>query len=106
MKKITFPIVMLLAAVFCTSCKKDTVTTNTVYYVVPSTYSFANVNDSNQVKLLIMADQIVAKVNVANAVNTPVSAQTLKDMFNNVGGYFVDTNHVLNGSGLRLADYC
>src|ERR1700710_1638217 len=92
-------------AILNVGCKKDTVT-NTVYYTVPSTYTFSNVNDSNQIKLLVMADQIGAAINLGNtSPNTVVSAQKLKDMFNNVNGYFVDSVYKLNASGLKLSDY-
>ncbi|HEY4336870.1 MAG TPA: DUF4856 domain-containing protein, partial [Puia sp.] len=90
------------------SCKKDNKNgPTTPTYTVPTTYNFSNFNDSNSVKLLLMADQIGAKINTANTIpGTAVSAQVLKDMFNNANGYFVDSSLKLNGSGLRLADYC
>ncbi|MES1159523.1 MAG: DUF4856 domain-containing protein, partial [Bacteroidota bacterium] len=88
------------------SCKKDN-TPSTPVYTVPTTYNFANVSYSGQLVLLAMADQIVAKINLANTIpGTAVSAQTLKDMFNNVNGNFNDSALQLNNSGLRLADYC
>jgi hypothetical protein len=94
----------ILAAIvgLCWGCKKDTVT-NTVYYTVPSTYSFTNVNDSNQAKLLLMADQIGAAINLGNATGVIVSSQKLKDMFNNVNNYFTDSSYKLNASGLKLS---
>lgn len=88
------------------SCKKDN-SPSIPNYTVPTTYNFANVNYSGQLVLLAMADQIVAKINLANTIpGTAVSAQTLKDMFNNVNGNFNDSALQLNASGLRLADYC
>ncbi|HTB53095.1 MAG TPA: DUF4856 domain-containing protein [Ferruginibacter sp.] len=104
MKKITFPTLAFLIMTCCVSCTKTT--TNTIYYTVPATYTFTNVNDSNQLMLLAMADQIVATVNLGNASGVVVNAQVLTDMFNNTGGYFNDSAHQLNASGLRLADYC
>jgi len=105
MRKINSIGIILVAMGFCWGCKKDTVT-NTVYYTVPSTYNFSNVNDSNQAKLLLMADQIGAAINLGNtSPSTIVSAQKLKDMFNNVNGYFTDSSYKLNGSGLKLSDY-
>jgi hypothetical protein len=97
------PLLALIA-----SCKKDNKNgPTTPTYTVPTTYNFSNFNDSNSVKLLLMADQIGAKINTANTIpGTAVSAQVLKDMFNNANGYFVDSSLKLNGSGLRLADYC
>jgi len=114
MKKIAFLTLSIAATLSLVSCKKDTVTNtvyvtkdSTVYYTLPATYTFANVNDSDEVKLLTMADQIGAKINLANTVGgSPVSAQMLKDMFNNTGGYFLDSNHNYNASGLKLSDYC
>jgi hypothetical protein len=88
-------------------CKKDNNGNSIPSYTVPTTYNFANFNDTTQLKLLAMADQIGAKINLANSIpGTVVSAQQLKDMFNNVNGYFVDSALKLNNSGLRLADYC
>jgi hypothetical protein len=75
-------------------------------YQVPTTYNFTDVNDSAQLILLAMADQIVATVNQGNTSGTTVSAQQLKDMLDNTGGYFNDSTLHLNASGLRLADYC
>ena len=92
---------------FLVSCKKSNNSTAIPDYTVPTTYNFTNVNDSNQLKLLAMADQVVATINLANTTpNTAVSAQKLKDMFNNVNGYFNDSTFRLNASGLKLSDYC
>jgi hypothetical protein len=90
---------------FIGSCKKNNGTPTPVY-TVPTTYNFANFNDSNVLKLLAMADQIAAKINTANMAGVTVSGQQLKDMFNNVNGYFVDSALKLNASGLKLANYC
>jgi hypothetical protein len=91
-------------AVLTVSCKKDTIT-NTVYYTVPSVYNFTNVNDSSQAKLLLMADQIGAAINLGNTSGTVVSAQKLKDMLNNVNNYFTDSSYKLNASGLKLSAF-
>ena len=86
-------------------CKKNN-DNNKKNYTVPTTYSFVNFSDSNQLKILAMADQLVAKINIANASpGIAVSAQTLTSMFNNTGGFFNDSALHLNTSGLRLADY-
>ncbi|HXO77826.1 MAG TPA: DUF4856 domain-containing protein [Puia sp.] len=87
------------------SCKKDN-SPSVPVYTVPTTYNFTNFNDTNTLKILAMADQIAAKINTANAAGVAVSAQQLKDMFNNVNGYFVDSAFKLNASGLKLASYC
>ena len=104
MRRLTIPFLIL---VIITSCKKnnDTPPVNT-NYTVPDTYSFASFNDSNSLKLLAMADQIGAKINLANAKpNFAVSTQLLVNLFNNTGGNFNDSALKLNSSGLRLADY-
>jgi len=111
MKKHYCIFITLSTIIFFGSCKKDKNTTTTpvtpVTYTVPTTYNFTNVNYNNQKMLLAMADQIVAKVNLANTIpNTVVVAQTLKDMFNNVNNHFNDSAYNLNTSGLKLADYC
>jgi hypothetical protein len=107
MKKTILALSTLTAAfMMMTSCSKDK-TSDTPSYSVPTTYNFTNVNDSNQIMLLTMADQIVAKINTANSTpNTPVSAQALKDMMTNTNAPFNDSVLNLNGSGLKLADYC
>src|ERR1700744_4590756 len=104
MKRLTLFLPLL---VWIASCKKDNKNgPSTPTYTVPATYTFSNFNDSNSVKLLLMVDQIGAKINTANTIpGTAVSAQLLKDMFNNVNGYFTDSSLKLNGSGLRLAAY-
>src|ERR1700755_1412347 len=102
---IVLPLIVVIA-----SCKKDNkndTAQKPPVYDVPTSYNFSNVNDSNSVKVLLMIDQIGAKINSANAIpNNAVSAQLLKDMFNNVNGYFNDSSLKLNGSGVKLADYC
>lgn len=92
---------------FCFSwgCKKSD-NPSTPVYPIPTTYDFTNFNDSVQLKILAMADQLVAKINLANSTpNTVVTSQVLTDMFNNTGGYFVDSSLQLNNSGLKLANY-
>jgi hypothetical protein len=107
MRNIYIAFFALILTVLSPSCKKDSNAPSIPVYTVPTTYNFTNVNDSNQLKLIAMADQLVAIINLANtSPNTVISAQKLTDMFNNVNGYFVDSAHALNGSGLRLADYC
>ncbi|HSZ33058.1 MAG TPA: DUF4856 domain-containing protein [Puia sp.] len=108
MQKITYSLFLSLIIALSWSCQKsnNSVTVTPPVYTVPTTYNFASFNDSNQVKLLVMADQIVAAINRANTIpNTVVSAQTLTDMLNNTGGYFNDSALKLNSSGLKLADY-
>ncbi|XZF14134.1 DUF4856 domain-containing protein [Chitinophagaceae bacterium MMS25-I14] len=105
MKKKSLILGTLSFALFLGSCKKSD-DSSTPVYTVPTSYNFINVNTSSQQKLLAMADQIGAAVNLGNIANTPVSAQTLKDMFNNTGGHFNDSALALNASGLKLSDYC
>jgi hypothetical protein len=104
MRKLTLPLVLLL---IISSCKKNNnnnpVNTN---YTVPTTYSFATFNDSNSQKILAMADQLVATINLANAQpNVAISTQVLTGLFNNTGGYFNDSALHLNSSGLSLASF-
>ncbi len=109
MKKYSYIPFILLVTTFCWSCKKDKNNATPVIpvYTVPTTYNFTNVDYSNQKKLLAMADQVVAAINISNSIpNIPVSAQALKDMFNNVNGHFNDSALSLNASGLKLSDYC
>ena len=100
-----YNILFLIAGLsICLSCRKND--SPTVFnYTVPTTYDFTNFNDSGQLKLLSMADQIVAAINLGNNSGTVVSAQMLIDIFNNTGGYFNDSALQLNASGLRLVDY-
>ncbi len=110
MKKITLSFCILVAALSFSSCKKNSTgspTNNNTNYTVPTTYTFANVNYSNQTILMAMADQLVAKINTANSVpNTPLTTTTLENMFTNTGAPFNDSALNLNGSGLNLSSYC
>lgn len=108
MKKINYILLGLAITAISVGCKKDKIedTTSTPTYSVPTTYDFTNVNYEDQKKLLLMADQIGAAINVGNTAGKVVSAQQLKDMLNNINGYFNDSLYQLNASGLRLADYC
>jgi hypothetical protein len=107
MRRIYIVSLALCLSALSWNCKKDNNTPSTPVYTVPTTYNFANVDYSGQVKLLVMADQLVAAINLGNtSPNTVVSAEKLTDMFNNVNGYFNDSALKLNGSGLRLSDYC
>ena len=90
----------LFVIIFGVSCKKDDAS-----YTVPSTYNFANVNDSNQAKLLLMADQIGAAINLGSTQGVVVDAAQLKAMFNGTG-QFNDSTFKLTGSGLSLASCC
>jgi hypothetical protein len=109
MKRISYLTFVFLCIAFSWSCQKsnNTASGSTIpVYTVPTTYDFANSNDSNQLILFAMADQIVAAINQANTIpNTVVSSQTLTDMLNNTGGHFNDSAFKLNASGLKLADY-
>src|ERR1700754_2047235 len=105
MKKLNLLLSFSLILVIASSCKKDN-TPSTPVYTVPTTYNFTNFNDTNALKLLAMADQIGAKINTASTAGTVVSAQQLKDMFNNINNSFLDTALKLNSSGLKLASYC
>src|ERR1700743_3638474 len=106
MNKLSILLITGFITVLTWGCSKDPKPV-TLNYTIPTTYNFPNFNDSNALKLLAMADQLGAAINLANTTpNTPVDAQKLTDMFNNVNNYFVDSSLKLNASGLRLADYC
>lgn len=105
MKKTHLLLSLSSLILFAIGCKKDNSPSSPVY-TVPTTYNFTNFNDTNALKLLAMADQIGATINTANNAGTIVDAQQLKDMFNNVNGYFVDSALRLNSSGLKLSGYC
>src|ERR1700761_8498359 len=105
MKKVHLLLSLSSLIIVAASCKKDN-SPSTPVYTVPATYNFTNFNDTNALKLLAMADQIGAKINTASTAGTIVDAQQLKDMLNNVNGYFVDSALKLNSSGLKLSGYC
>ena len=99
-------ILSLVLTILNYSCKKSNQSTVNTNYSVPTTYTFANVNYNSSLEVLAMADQVVAKINLANSSpNTVISAQQLDAMLNNTGGYFVDSALQLNSSGLTLASY-
>jgi Domain of unknown function (DUF4856) len=99
-------ILSLVLTILSYSCKKSNQSTVNTNYPVPTTYTFANVNYNTSLEVLAMADQVVAKINLANSSsNTVISAQQLDAMLNNTGGYFVDSALQLNSSGLTLASY-
>src|ERR1700743_2251563 len=96
-----------LLTLVASSCKKDNHGPSVPNYTVPTTYSFSNVNLTTTNVLLAMADQIGARINLANTIpGTAVSAQDLKNMFNNTGNLFNDSSLKLNASGISLAAYC
>ena len=99
--------IFAVIAILSTSCKKvDSSTQPIITYYIPTTYNFTNFNDSNSLKILAMADQVVAYINTANAIpNTSISSTQLTSMLNNTGGFFKDTALQLNNSNLSLAGY-
>jgi Domain of unknown function (DUF4856) len=99
-------ILSLVLTILSYSCKKSNQSTVNTNYSVLTTYTFANVNYNSSLEVLAMADQVMAKINLANSSpNTVISAQQLDAMLNNTGGYFVDSALQLNSSGLTLASY-
>lgn len=104
MRRIVFASLVII--LFSCSCKKSNSSSGTnTNYTVPTTYTFANVNDNNSLTILLMADQVLARINLANSSpNTVVSTQTLDAMLNNTGGFFVDSTLQLNSSGLKLVN--
>jgi hypothetical protein len=106
MKKISCISLILLVTVLCWSCKKDN-TPSIPTYTDSTSYNYPNANYNTQLYVLAMADQLLAEINTANTIpGTPVSEQTLINMFNNTGSLFNDSALNLNGSGLALANYC
>jgi len=106
MKKISCISLILLVTVLCWSCKKDN-TPSVPTYTDSTSYNYPNANYNTQLYILAMADQLVAEINLANTIpGTPVSEQTLINMFNNTGSPFNDSALNLNGSGLALVNYC
>jgi hypothetical protein len=104
MHKYTTALLCIVLIFSSVACKKSS-STSTPVYDVPTSYTFASVNYSNQLILIAMADQLVAAINTANTIpGTAVSAQVLTGMFTNTGSYFNDSALQLNSSGLRLSD--
>src|SRR6202000_222238 len=99
------PSIFLLTTLFICGCSKDP-TPSMSANPVPTTYTFANFNDSNSLKILAMADQVVALINTANTIpNTAISARTLGDMITTTGNPSNDSPLKLNNSGLKFATY-
>ena len=87
------------------SCKKDEpVTPATPTPEVPTTYSFNNVYYLGQKQRLAMLSEISNEIK--KGTSGSLSAQKLKDMYNNSGSPFVDTtdNLQLNTSGKKIKD--
>jgi hypothetical protein len=79
------------------SCKKDN------NYQVPTTYSFDNVNYSEQTSRLSMLTELVTYSQTANVLNAAaLDAAKMKNMFSNSNSPFTDT--ALNNSSLQLKD--
>ncbi len=86
------------------SCKKDTIEpspapapTPTPSYTVPATYNFTNVNYLGQTQRLDMVSEMKSYLNTGNTKGTVLSAQKLKDMYQNANAPF--SNASLNTSG-------
>lgn len=79
--------IVALAASTLVGCKEDPIETEpdkTV--VVPSTYSFSNVNFSGQTERLDQLQELVAYIETANTPGVAIDAQTMRDMFANTDG--------------------
>ncbi|HMG82282.1 MAG TPA: DUF4856 domain-containing protein [Ferruginibacter sp.] len=84
MKKISIVFSVLLIAIFCWSCTKQVtsfVPVATPFYY-PGNYNFTNVNDSNQKKVLLQIDSLMAAINAGNTQGVPVDTTNLKRIFN------------------------
>jgi hypothetical protein len=101
--------ICLLAGVFMLNgCKKEDTPepSKSNSYTVPTTYNFSNVAYTGQKQRLAMLTEISNEMKKGNSVGTAISAQKLKDMYNNAGSPFVDTtdNLQLNTSGKKIKD--
>lgn len=99
MKK--FICLMTLSTMVFVSCKKDdgpepTPTPSGPAYTVPTTYTFTNVDYSGQTTRLNMVAEMKTYMDGGNA-GTVLSAQKLKDMYQNMNSAFTDNS--LNTSG-------
>ncbi len=97
----------LLSALAFTACKKDepkplpqAEPIPNVTYTVPTTYNFTNVNYSGQTSRLDMVAEIKTYMNTGNTPFTVLSAQKLKDMYQNINTQF--TSSALNTSGKSI----
>lgn len=86
------------------SCKKDTKDpeptptnpTPSPSYTVPSAYTFSNVSYTGQLQRMEMLTELKSYMNTGNTANTVLSAQSMKDMYQNV-------NNPFSGSGLNAS---
>lgn len=100
--KISFLLSLPLLATLA-SCKKDTGPeptpnpTPTPGYQVPTTYNFTNVSYTGQKQRMDMLTELKTYMSTGNTSLTVLSAQTMKDMYQNVNNPF--TGAGLNTSG-------
>jgi hypothetical protein len=79
--------IVALAASTLVGCKEDPIDTEpTNEVVVPTTYSFSNVNFAGQTDRLLQLDELVAYLETANTAGVALDAQKLNDMFANTNG--------------------
>ena len=108
MKKIIIAGVIFFAAFFCWSCTKQITSyvPQPTPFAYPSTYTFPNVNYTNQREILAMVDQLMAAIDQGNTLGTSVDSAMLREMFNNTNNRFNDSVFILNGSALNLSSLC
>ena len=93
-------ITLSIISIIIISCKNPKADPKPAYSV-PATYNFENVNYSGQSQRISMLEELSVEMKKGNA-GEEVSAQTLKEMYANVGGHF--NGEGLNASGKQLKD--
>lgn len=111
-KHFYFPILVIGASLFFSSCKKDTVkpveetpvVPVTPTYTIPTSYNFTNVNFKTSTQRLSMLGEILTYIRTAHTTtaNPVLDGQKLKDMYANLNNRFNDAT--LNTSGIQLKD--
>lgn len=97
----TIPYFALCAVILLSGCKKKPIDlVPNSGYLVPTTYTFSNVNYIGQSTRLSMLDELVAEMKKGNTSGVTVSAALLRNMYANQGSPFTSTS--LNTSGNQL----
>ncbi|HTC00645.1 MAG TPA: DUF4856 domain-containing protein [Ferruginibacter sp.] len=84
MKKIIIAGIIFFAAFFCWSCTKQITSyvPQPTPFAYPSTYTFSNVNYTNQRAILATIDTLMATIDQGNTQNTVVDSVALRNIFN------------------------
>jgi hypothetical protein len=88
MKKTIIAGVIFFTAFFCWSCTKQITSyvPQPTPFAYPSTYTFPNVNYTNQQKILTNVDSLMAVIDQGNTEGTPIDTASLGKIFNNYIG--------------------